>query len=61
MFANNECSSWYNRACDILLLVWNKGKEILFDNGSMHKVSQTNLTPGSARSTVLSAMAVEQE
>ena len=44
MLINNECSYWYNRVGDFLLSVWNRRKEILYGNGQVYEISQTNPT-----------------
>ena len=44
MLINDECSCWYNRVGDFLLSVLDRRKEILYGNGQVYKVSQTNPT-----------------
>ena len=60
-YSDNHVRSWYNRIGDFLLSVWDKGKELLYGNGSSDYVSQINPTPECARSMALSAMAIECE
>ena len=36
MLINDKCSSWCNRVGDILVLVWDRRKEILYGNGLVH-------------------------
>ena len=45
MLVNNECSSWYNKVGDLIILVWDWKKEILYSSGSIGEVDQHNLTP----------------
>ena len=46
MLVNNECSSWYNRVGDfLLLLVWDRRKKILYGDGSACGASQTYPIP----------------
>ena len=46
MLVNDECSSWYNKVGDFLMLVWDRRKEILYGNGSIGEVGQNIPTPG---------------
>ena len=49
MLVNKEYSLWYNRVGDLLMSVWDRGKEILYGNGSVGEVSRNNPTPSRAR------------
>ena len=44
LLIDDECSYWYNRVGDFLLSVWDRRKEILYGNGQVYEVSQTNPT-----------------
>ena len=42
---NDECSSWFNRIGDFLMSVWGRRKEILYGNGLVGEVNQSNTIP----------------
>ena len=44
MLINDECSSWYNKSRRFLMSVWNRRKEILYDNGLVVEVNRSNPT-----------------
>ena len=45
MLINDKSSSWYNRAGDFLMSVWDRRKEILYGNGLVGEVNRSNPTP----------------
>ena len=45
LLINDECSSWYDKARDLLMLVWNMRKEILYGNAPVGEVNRNNPTP----------------
>ena len=42
---NDECSSWYNRVGDFLILIWNSRKQLLHTDVSACMTRQINPTP----------------
>ena len=44
VMVNDDCSSWYNRVGVFFMPVWERGKEILYGEGSACKVSHSNPT-----------------
>ena len=45
LLVNDECSSWYSRIEEFLMLVWNRRKEILYGSGLAQVVRQANCNP----------------
>ena len=42
MIVNDDCSSWYNRVGDLLILVWERRKEVLYGEALACKASQSS-------------------